>query len=410
MNSAAWLIAALIASFGIAIFLAAAETSLLRLSPVRAKTLAEEKGAKGRRLERLTQRLPHVLNTILLMALLSQIVAATVVGILSEQWFGSLGVTIASILLTIALFIYAEAIPKTYAVRHADQVALRVASAVTILERILRPLVAALVWIADLQAPGKGVTTSPTVTEGELRRLTGRAAAEGQIDPSDRELIERAFRFGDRLTDDIMVPRTEIVGVRSDATVAEAVKIALEAGHRRIVVFEDNLDKVTGLVRLRDLVQIPPERSDMPVGPLSQPLLVVPEKKPIVALLREMQESGTHLALVVDEYGGTAGLATVEDIAEELVGSISEDSQEELVHLGGDVWSVDGLVPVEDVEEALGVAFSEGDWNTIGGLMIGMLGRLPEVGDEVEDSDHVLRVTAVRGNRVLRVEARPVEG
>ncbi len=188
------------------------------------------------------------------MALLSQIVAATIVGILAERWFGSVGVTIASILLTVVLFIYAEAIPKTYAVRHVDRVAMRVSGIVTGLEVILRPLVAALVWIADVQAPGKGIATPPTVTEGELLVLTGHAAAEGQIEPSDRDLIQKAFRFGDRQTDDIMVPRTEIVGVRSQTPVAEALDVALEAGHRRLVVFEKSLDDISGVVGLRDMV------------------------------------------------------------------------------------------------------------------------------------------------------------
>ena len=173
------LIIVFVVAFGAAVFLAAAETSLLRVSSVRAATLAKEEGRRGERLAQLIGRLPRVLNTILLMALLSQIVAATVVGILAEGWFGSLGVTLASVVLTIVLFIYAEAIPKTYAVRHADRVGLAVSGPVAVLELVLRPVVSLLVAIADLQAPGKGITTSPTVTEGELRLLAGRAAAEG---------------------------------------------------------------------------------------------------------------------------------------------------------------------------------------------------------------------------------------
>ena len=399
------LIIVFVVAFGAAVFLAAAETSLLRVSSVRAATLAKEEGRRGERLAQLIGRLPRVLNTILLMALLSQIVAATVVGILAEGWFGSLGVTLASVVLTIVLFIYAEAIPKTYAVRHADRVGLAVSGPVAVLELVLRPVVSLLVAIADLQAPGKGITTSPTVTEGELRLLAGRAAAEGEIETHDMELIERAFRFGDRRTDDIMVPRTEVVGVPSDTPVEKAIQVALETGHRRLVVYETGLDDVTGIVRLRDLFAIPPDRAGIPVGHLSQEPLVVPETKRIVMLLREMQETGTHLAVVVDEYGGMAGLVTVEDIAEELLGSISEDAvDEDLVRIGEASWSVNGLLPIEDLEAAVEAEFGEGEWNTVAGLVVSHVGHLPAVGDQVSVSGCIMRVTAIRGHRAVRIE------
>ena len=400
------LIIVFVAAFAAAVFLAAAEASFLRISSVRTTTLAEEEGRRGKRVAQLIGRLPRVLNTILLTALLSQIVAATVVGIVAERWFGSLGVTLGSIVLTIVLFIYAEAIPKTYAVRHVDRVALAVSGPVAVLELVLRPVVSLLVRIADLQAPGKGITTSPTVTEGELRLLAGHAVAEGEIEANDEELIDRVFRFGDRRTDDVMVPRTEVVGIPSDTPVEKAVEVALEAGHRRLVVYESSLDHITGIVRLRDLVAIPSDRAGITVGHLSQEPLVVPETKRIVTLLREMQETGTTIALVVDEYGGTAGIVTVEDIAEELLGSISEDLVDEgLVQISELEWSLSGLLPIEDLETAMGIEFGEGDWNTAAGLVVSHLGHLPAVGNQVTVSGCILRVTAIRGHRVLRIEA-----
>ncbi|MFQ5524220.1 MAG: hemolysin family protein [Acidimicrobiia bacterium] len=398
------LIVAFIVAFAAAVFLAAAETSLLRVSSIRAATLAES-DSRGKRLAGLINRLPRVLNTILFAALLAQIVAATVVGILAERWFGSLGVTLASILLTLVLFIYGEAIPKTYAVRHTDQVALAVAGPVAVLEWVLRPLVLLLVALANLQSPGKGMTKSPTVTEEELRLLAGHAAAEGQIEPHDEELIQRVFRFGDRRADDIMVPRSEIVGVPSDMPVREAVQVALESGHRRLVVYEEDLDHVTGIVRLRDLVGVSREQAGVAAAQLSEEPLAVPETKRIVSLLREMQATGTHIALVVDEYGGTAGLVTIEDIVEELLGSISEDQREEdLVRVDESTWSVSGLLPIEDLEAALGLEFGKGPWNTVAGFVVGKLGRVPKAGDEVTVGNWRFRVTAVRGHRLVRIE------
>jgi len=336
-------------------------------------------------------------------------VAATIAGILAERWFpGGLGVTIASIVLTVVLFIYSEAIPKTFAVRHADRVALTLAFPLSILEATVRPMVRVLVWVADLQMPGKGVVTSPTVTEGELRMLASLAANEGEITPDDLRFIDRAFRVGDRQVDDIMVPRTDIVAIRDTAPVAEALQVSLEAGHRRLPVFRDSLENVTAMVSLRDLIQVPePRRHELEVGPLSEPTLAVPESKRVVDLLTEMQTTGIHLAIVVDEYGGTAGLVTVEDIAEELLGSITEAPGGTAVTAVADRhWSVDGALPIEDLADLIDEELDDTEYNTVAGLVMHALGRIPHVGDEVATHHHVLRVTSVRGRRITRVEVR----
>ncbi len=395
----------LVAAFLGAVFLAAAETALLRVSRVRAETLARHRGRQGERLAALVTNLPGVLNTILLSALLAQITAATVTGLLAQRLFGSVGVTIASVLLTMLLFIYAEAIPKTFAVRHPDRVGLAVSRPISVLATLLRPLVAALVWIADLQAPGKGIATAPTVTEDELRRLAGFAATEGEIHPAERTLIDRVFRFGDRRAVDIMVPRTDIVAVPSVATVDEALSVALGAGHRRLVVYEQTLDTVVGVVRLRDLAAV--TRRDVPITSFTSEPLTVPESKDAVALLTDMQSAGMHLAIVIDEYGGTAGLVTVEDIVEELLGAVGEDRTEPMItKIGEQAWSIAGMLPVEDLADILD-AVPEGEWNTVGGLVVGLLGHLPHPGDEVRIDGHVLRVVAVRGRRVHRLSVSP---
>lgn len=401
------LILGLVASVLAAIFLAAAETAILRISPIRAITLSEQ-DRRGRRLRSLIDRLPAVLSAILLGALLTQIAAATLTGILAQRWFGTLGVTIASVVLTLFLFVYGEAIPKTFAVRHTDAVALVLATPIAVLELLLRPIVGVLVWFADIQMPGKGVTTSPTVTEDELRRLATRAAREGEITAEDLDLIEKAFRFGDRRADDVMVPRTDIVAVNQDASVEDALGVALHSGHRRLPVYEETVEEISGLVTLKDLVRAEDDAGGLPVRVLMTKPLVVPESKRIFDLLVEMQREHTHLAIVVDEYGGTAGLVTIEDIAEELLGSISESDvgeAEAMTQTAGG-WSIDGSVPVEDLEEMLDVELPEGDWNTAAGLVMGLLGKVPAVGDQVEVDRYRMRVTQVRGRRVTRIEVR----
>lgn len=391
------------------VFIAAAETALLRIPVVRAASLAAHDDRRARRLADLLDDLPRVLNVILLTALLAQIGAATVTGILASRWFGSTGVTLASVALTLVMYVYAEAIPKTFAVRHADRVALALAAPVRLLDTVFRPIVSILVWIADLQMPGKGITMSPTVTEDELRRLASRAAREGQITEDDLALIERAFRFGDRQVDDVMVPRLDIIGVAATLPVEEALRIALESGHRRLPVYGESPDDITGFVRLRDLVALPAERRDLPVGRLAEPPMVVPESKRVLDLLSEMQGSGVHMAVVVDEYGGTAGLVTVEDIAEELLGSISEEPGGSMVvQLSEGRWSVDGGLPVEDLADLIGMEPPDGEWNTAAGLVIGLLGRLPKIGDSVDLDGLRIRVSHLRGRRITRLEMERV--
>ena len=406
------LLATLIALLLFSVFMAATEASFLRVPAVRVRARAREGSRRARVLESMIERMANVLNAILLAALLSQIAAATVAGVLATRWFGeSLGPTVASIGLTMIMFIYAEAIPKTYAVRHADQVALLTAIPLAAIERILRPVVSVLVWIADIQMPGKGVEGSPTVTEDELRMLASAAATEGEITSDDAALIERAFTLGDREADDIMVPRTDIVAVDTTTPVSEALEVAIDSGHRRIPVYQGSLEHISGVVRLRDLIGVPESRRHaVEAGSLAETPLVVPESKRVLALLQEMQHTGTHLAVVVDEYGGTAGLVTVEDIVEELLGSISLDPvSEEIAEVAPGRGVIDGGLPVEDLGRLMDLRMEDDDWNTAAGLVLAELGRIPRLGDEILYEGHRLKVIGMRARRVTRIEVTRTE-
>ena len=403
------LVFALVAFLLAAIFLAASEASLLRVSEFRAKALAETGERRAVRLERLLARLPSVLNMILLLALLSQIGAATVTGIVAQNLFGNLGVTIASIVLTIVLFIYGEAIPKTYAIRHSERTALFVALPIGMLERVLRPIVSALVWLADIQAPGKGVGTAPTVTEKELRLLADRAALEGEITEHDLELIERAFRFGDRRVDDIMVPRPDITAIGAGVDIEEAIDIAIRSGHRRLPVVGDSLEDIRGVVGLRDLIEYR-DRGGVGILEIAGDPLLVPESQRVTSLLEDMRERQIHLAIVIDEHGATAGLVTIEDVAEELLGEFGgESGPPEWEELGRGEWRVAGSIPVEDLEQ-IGISVPDGGWNTVAGLMVGVAGRLLSRDDSVEVDGHRLTVSAVDGRRIVQVTIERIAG
>jgi CBS domain containing-hemolysin-like protein len=402
------LVAILIALLIAAVILGASEAALLRVPRVRVEVAAGDGDRGAGRLLRLLDDLPRVLNTVLLVVLLVQIGAATVTGMLSGRHFGNLGVSIASIALTVVLFVYAEAIPKTYAVRHPYQVARSTTPIVSALAWLLRPVVTVLVRFADIQAPGSGIAASTTVTEEELRRLASHAAIEGAIEQTDRELMERAFELGDRRVVEILTPRTEVVAVAADATIREALDAAIASGHRRLPIHDGGLDNVVGVVRLQDLAAAITNRPDESVTAVATDQLVVPETKRVVELLGEMQLTGVHLALAVDEHGGTEGIITIEDVVAELVGRVSDEGERlrtPIRRAGPGRWYVEAAADLDDLEDETGVSLPSGDWHTVGGLVIGVAGRIPGVGEAFEFDGLVLTVRAAEPHRISLLTA-----
>lgn len=401
------LLATLLGMVLVAAFLAAAETALLRVPHVRLEVAAERGDRAAARLLSLERDLPRVLNAVLLTVLLVQVGAATIAGVVAERHFGNTGITIASILLTVVMFIYTEAIPKTVAVRHPVTIARFVALPVAILAFVTRPLVAVLLFLADLQTPGKGVSTRTTVTEAELRRLAAEAAAAGEIAHADLELIERSFAIGDTPVSAVAVPRPDVVALPLETPLGQALEQALRSGHRRLPVYRDDLDDITGVVRLRDLAAADAAGWPSTIAELQHPALIVAETRSVLDVLRDMQATGRHLAVLVDEHGGTAGIATVEDAVEQLVGDIDEAGPTRarpIRRLGPGRWEVDAAADLPRLEEALGASLPAGKWRTVAGMVIGAAGRLPRVGDRVEVPGFVFRVTAATRRRVVRVE------
>jgi putative hemolysin len=397
----------LAALVGIAMVLGAAEAALLRVPRVRVQVKADTGDHRASLLLTLIDDLPRVMNSVLLVVLLVQIAAASVTGILAERNFGNLGVTIASVLLTLVLFVYAEAIPKTFAVQHPMRVGRTVAPLVRVLALVLRPAVSVLVKFADLQTPGSGITTQTGLSEEELRRLAAEAASQGRIEDSDMDLMERAFELGDLAVDEIQVPRTDVVAVAASIPVVTALDTALLHGHRRLPVYQGTLDEITGFVRLRDLAAAVTETPDRLVGDLARPVLVVPEPKRVIELLREMQLGDAYLAVVVDEHGGTSGIVTIEDVVAELVGEVADEGEPRppaIRQTGPDRWLVAASASVDDLSAEIGVELPDGDWHTVGGLVTGTTGRIPSPGDQVEIDGVLIRVVSATAVRVETVE------
>jgi len=320
------LIAGLAGCFVLAAALAIAEVSLIRVRRSAVLVDAERGDHRARQLLALLDEFPVALNSVLLLVLSAQVAAATIAGFLAERWFGGVAVTITSIVLTAVLFVYAEAVPKTVAVRAPDVWARRVTPFVRVVTTVCRPVVAVLVRLADLQSPGHD-TMVGALTEDELRALANESAAVGVIDRDDAALVDRSFDFGDRRVADVMVPRERVVFVGADEPVERIVAGALESGHRRFPVSSGGVDDIVGFVRFRDIAAAERATPSAAATEIMTAVMRCRAEDPIARVLDRMQESGTWLAIASDPAGRTLGLVTIEDIVAELVGEISDDAE-----------------------------------------------------------------------------------
>jgi CBS domain containing-hemolysin-like protein len=327
MTGADVMLAGVFAGLVVALFvLALAEASMLRVRHSEVAVAAESGDRRAQRVVGLLDRLPEVMNAILFSVLLAQVTATTIAGVLASRWLGGTGATVSTVAVTLVVFVYGEAIPKTLAVRRPLVVALRVATPVRWVDLAARPAVWLLVRIADVQSPGSGVTATAALSEEELRHLVDEAAEAGRIEVGDAELIERSFVFGDTTAGEVLVPLAGVVAVAVEAAVGDALETAIAAGHRRLVVLEGSAGAIVGFVRLRDLVEAANNDEGALVGGCMRDLLWVGVSDRITSVLRSMQATDCHLAVVMNEDETVAGIVTVEDIVEELVGSIDEQA------------------------------------------------------------------------------------
>ena len=402
-----WLLAVTILLVLLAAVLAVAETAITRTSRARAAALVEQ-GRKGaERLDRIVNNLERDLNAVYLTVNVVQVVQSALVGVLAGRLFGALGVAIGIVLNVVVLFTVAEAAPKTWALQHPDRAALMTAPLVEWIGRIMRWPARILIGVANVVLPGKGLRRGPFVTEEEIIALAEEAAEAAVIEESERDLIESIIDFGDTVVREVMIPRPDMVAVERDATVHEAVDLAIRKGLTRLPVYGDSADDVVGVINVKGVVAAERSgRGDELVTAVTNDAHFVPETKRVAELLAEMQADSVHIAIVVDEYGGTAGLVTLEDLLEELVGEINDEfdvGPEPVVRIGEREVLVNASLNVGHLNEELDLDLPEEGWDSVGGLVFGTLGRLPEPGDSVEVDGVLMYVQRVDGRRIRRV-------
>ena len=398
---------------------AAAEIALVSLRDSQVRALAG-RGRRGRTVAELNEDPNRFLSAVQVGVTLAGFLSAAFGGAtlsgdlrpLLEGWGLPPGVAapLALVLVTIGIsylsLVFGELAPKRLALQRAEAFALALGPMIDWVSKVSRPVI----WLLSVSTDavvrlfgGDPSAQKEQMSDEELRELVNQHETLGE---EERRIVEDVFQAGDRQIREVMIPRTEVDFLDAGIPVYKAAKYALTQPHSRYPVIRGSVDDVIGFVHVRDLLDPDMSGRSVRVGELARETLVLPWTRPILAALTDMRREGTHLAIVADEYGGTAGIVTMEDLVEELVGDIKDEydvEEAETTRLrGGDV-EVDGLLNLDDFEDETGVELPDGPYETVGGYIMARLGRVPEVGDETTCGDHRLVVREVEGRRVSRV-------
>ncbi|MBS42105.1 MAG: hypothetical protein CMH83_02775 [Nocardioides sp.] len=396
----------------------AVDAALGSFSRARAAELAEENRAGAARLVRLLDDPARHLNTALLLRLLSEIAAIVLVAFeLASVLDGVVARLTAIGIMLVVSYVAIGVGPRTLGRQHSESVACLSAGPVMALTTVLGPVSRLLIALGNALTPGKGFREGPFASETELRELVDIAEASATIESGERRMIQSVFELGDTTVREVMVPRNDVVYIEHYKNLRQALSLFLRSGFSRVPVIGENLDEIRGFLYLKDVVrrdfESPGADLTQRVEAVMRPVAWVPDSKAVDAQLSAMQADRQHIAAVVDEYGGTAGLLTIEDLLEEIVGEITDEYDEDELepqHLGEGEWRVSSRFPIDDLDELLGVEVEDEEVDSVGGLMAKHLGRVPIPGASVEV--HGLRFEAEdptgRRNRIATVKVRPV--
>jgi CBS domain containing-hemolysin-like protein len=391
--------------------LAVAEAAISRTTRVRAMALREEGRRNAALLEEIEGHPARYLNAIYLTVMVAQNGSAILIALAAEHYFASLGITLVSVVFTLSYFIVVEAMAKTFGIQHADHAALVLSPFVWGLGRLLALPTRALIGIANILLPGKGLREGPFVSQEDIRSMAEVGHEEGVIEEDEKNLIHSIFEFADTVVREVMVPRPDIVAVEASTPLASALALMIERRFSRILVFREDLDHVEGYLHAKEvLAALHQGRKTGSCAELMRPVRFVPEAKKVRELLREMRRDKFHLALVMDEYGSTTGMVTLEDLLQELVGDIADEYDHthtpEVEALGNDAYRVSGGLSVDELEKLFDARLPRNGWDTVAGLFQGVLGAMATQGQEVQVGPLVLVAEQLDGRRVMKLVIR----
>ena len=401
-------------------FFSSSEAAYLSLRKVRIRRMVEDGEPGAERVAKMADEPAKVLPTILLgnnlvntaFAALATVITVTIMG----EGQGVITATVAS---TIALLILGETLPKTFAIRHSERLFFVHARVLQWVETLMLPLVAILQVVNRLVASRLGSDPRALFTEEEIKTAISIGMEAGSVEEEEAQMLEKVFRFGDRHVREIMTPRTEVVWLETGTTLQEFLAMYRDHSHTRFPVYEEHMENVTGVLSVKDVVtamSLGDVTETSPVTGLLRPVEFVPDTKTVGSLFREMQKVGSQLTMIVDEFGGIAGLVTLKQLMEEVVGPVGEEGMEpemEYETIDENTYHIDGGMQIDEANEELDLDLPTGDYETVAGFILEALGHIPAEGEHLHHNGLHLVVTHVRGMRIEKVmvtRGHPAQG
>ncbi|OOM16721.1 HlyC/CorC family transporter [Clostridium saccharobutylicum] len=404
-----WQIISLILLIVLSCLFSMSETALMSLNKIRLRHMIEE-GVPGAELvEKLTEDQNKLLSAILIGNNVANIGASSIATMVATNIFGSSGVGIATGIMTILILIFGEVTPKSIAKQNPESVSLKVAKFIRFVVVVFKPIVYIFAAISSLVIRilgGNPNESESSITEEELKTMVGVSEEEGVLENVEKEMIFNVFEFADQQVKDIMVQRVDIVSIDEEATYDEVMEVIKNEQFSRIPVYNQTIDNIIGFLNVKDLAMVENARENFNVNKYIREPFYTFEFKKIVELFKEMKKSRNHIAVVLDEYGGTVGIVTIEDLVEEIVGEIEDEYDEEkksVQVIRDNEYVVEGSVKLHEISELIGVDIDSEEFDSVGGFMIGELGRMPEEQEEVAINKIKFIAEKIEKNRIKKV-------
>jgi len=392
-------------------FFSSSETAFISLQRIRIEHLVNTKVRGAKRVARMMEQPERFLSTILLGNNFVNTAAAAIATFLAVSIWGEEGIIIATIIVTIVLLIFGETTPKTIATRHAEKLSLALVGPIEAISWLLTPFVVALSWIASGFSKLFGGAPVPRslASEGEIRTMISVGRKEGTLEKGEAEMLHKVFEFGNNPVKEVMVPRTEVVWVKKGARLADFLKLYTKSPLSRFPVYEDKMDNVVGILSVKDVLMAQAKKTisnESTIDELIRPAYFAPETKRISELFAEMRDKNYRMTVVVDEFGGTAGVVSLSRLMEEIVGPVGDELaaiEKEYETLNEHTFQIDGGMRLEEANEEMGLDLPPGDYETVAGFVLNLLGHIPKRDQKIKYKDLQLVITEMKGLKIEKI-------
>lgn len=394
---------------GLSAFFSASETALVSLSKIRLRRMVEDNEKNSKLISNLTENPNKLLGAILIGNNIVNIGASAIATSIAIDLYGSKGTLISTIVMTILILVFGEVTPKSLAAQNSEKTSIRVAKPINFITIVFRPLISILTFITNGIVKLLGGTktgTQPLITEDELKTIVNVSHEEGVLEGEERQMIYNVFEFGDSQAKDVMTPRTNMAVVNINSTYEELLEFLKEENFSRIPVYDEDIDDIVGIMHVKDLILYVDNKENFNLKDIMRPAYFTYEFKSTAELFDEMRLNRIPVAIILDEYGGTVGMVTTEDLVEEIVGEIKDEYDEEhedIEVIKEDEYLVDGSTKLDLLNEMIGTNIESEDFDSIGGFIIGILDRFPEENEVIEYENIKFIIEKIEKNRIEKM-------